>query len=114
MRIILFISLTVMTLFGCSSPQPDSKYQEEIKHAYDYVHPIPRKSITNWKNARVEEYISDKEMLVHNRLTGEQINIIGVPTLKITFKTDEKDSGGQIVVFVDQKSKKVLGSVPRK
>ena len=58
--------------------------------------------------------ISDKEMLVHNRLTGEQINIIGVPTLKITFKTDEIDSAGQIVVFVDQKSKKVLGSVPRK
>ncbi|WP_108669920.1 hypothetical protein [Peribacillus acanthi] len=103
----------ILILMGCSS-SPYSKYSEEINLAYDYVHPHSQNSILNWKKAKVEEFTSEMDLNIIDEAKDEMVNIKGIHTLKVTFRTNDEESLGPIVVFIDKKNGKVLGIGGRK
>jgi hypothetical protein len=91
-----------------------SQYPDEIKLAYNSVEPLAQKTIKNWKKARVEEYIPTENIEVINEKENKLINIKGIETLQVTFKTSDNGALGPITVFIEKDTKKVLGIGGRK
>jgi hypothetical protein len=112
MKRYIFIIIVIFSLFftGCSSY---SKYPEEIKLAYDSIHPSSQKTIKDWKEAKVQEFTPDKDLEVTNE-EDKQINIKGFEIIEVAFNTTDEESLGPIVVYLDKDTRKVLGSGLRK
>ncbi|MFT4416859.1 hypothetical protein ACLM5H_23640 [Fredinandcohnia humi] len=112
MRNGIFIIGLFLTLFisGCSSY---SKYPNEIEKAYNYVDPISKETIINWKKAAVKNYTPPEYFEVIDK-EARAVNIKGIETLEITFKTTDDGTVGPIIVYTDKQSKKILGTLVRK
>lgn len=99
----------ILSLFGCSN----TNYPKEIKLAYNYIDPISKKTIRNWKNAEVEEYTPNVDVEIYDYALQKRLNIKGKDTLKVTFHTKDDKIIGPIVIFLDKKGEKVLGTLGR-
>ena len=104
--IALCILLTVCIL----TVRTDHKISEsEIREiAYQYMSDHMKMTVTDWKDAKVEE---DKTLsggyLVSSHT--DVMNLKDTDTYRVTFRTNDGSASGPIVVFVDQFSFSVVG-----
>jgi len=124
-KILLFICcISVFTLlFVCNiqkrSLNESKKIETNIKKSesdiieivYNSLDEYNKKSIIDWKSAKVEEY----KPLTDCIIGGSQgaINIKDKDTYKITFRTDNEGILGPITKYVDMNSYEILGGEMR-
>lgn len=106
--VLFLIFLSLFSLFGCSFSS-DSNVSNDVKQAYDYLHPDSRNTIKNWKNATKEDFTPNRDFLVFNKEKNKSINIKDKKTFKVTFHTNEDAVLGPIEVFIDKNTKETLG-----
>ncbi|MDR7074672.1 hypothetical protein [Fictibacillus barbaricus] len=108
---IIFSLFITIVLSGCNS---NSAYPDEIERAYNYVSPVSQETIKDWKKANVEKFTPTGKLEVKDEKKDRYINIEGLKTLKVTFKTTDDAELGPINVYIDEVSKKILGIGIRK
>lgn len=93
-------------MMGCNSSSNEDK--AIIKNAYEALADSDKKTIKDWENAKLENYKSDQDHAVANLKNGASTNIKSMDTYKVTFKVPNSMLG-DIKVYIDKKSKDVLG-----
>lgn len=90
------------------------KYSDKIKLAYDYVDPISQKTIKNRKVAQVKEFTPTTDLEIMDDESGSLINIKGKEVMIVTFMTENDETLGPIIVYIEKNANKVLGIGGRK
>lgn len=89
----------------------DNEKDVIIKNAYESLDDYSKTSILKWKDAEVENFKIDKKYLIFSK--GKTIDISGIDTYKVTFRTKDDDVLGPISVYIDIKNLEVLGADSR-
>ncbi|MBS4171851.1 hypothetical protein [Bacillus sp. FJAT-49736] len=108
LRIILCISIILIVL-GCNSEN-----SKRIELSYNYLAPTTKKTIINWKDAKVESFTPKTDLFIIDKLNGKEINIKGLKVTKVTFITKNDPSLGEIKVFINDFNNEILGISGRK
>lgn len=112
----LYLVVVFLALFvGCSkSSEEDSEKQLHShirKLAYDSLDENSKDTIIKWKTADVEEYNDlEEHKIAGNKQT---MDIKGVNTFRVIFKTTQDAFLGPIVVYLDQQNYNILGQEVR-
>jgi hypothetical protein len=109
----MFIIISLLSsVSGCK--------KEEIKNpdlivrtAYEAIPERERRTIKNWENAKVENFKSEKDYIVRNLETDNSENSNGINAVRVTFQVPNSELG-DISVYINKKSKKVLWIDERK
>ena len=80
---------------------------EIIEFVYNSLDEYNKKSIIDWKSAKVEEYKPSTDCIIGG--SKGAINIKDKDTYKLTFRTDNEGILGPITMYVDMNSYEILG-----
>ncbi|WP_217642736.1 hypothetical protein [Bacillus sp. UNCCL13] len=68
----------------------------------------------SWKWADVYNFTAESTKEIWDEESEQHTNIKGIETLEVTFKTTDDGALGPLHVYLDKKTKKVLGIALRK
>lgn len=92
--------------------EPTVKKIDEIREiAYLWLNENFKKTIINWKEAKVEEckYTTDHIVISQSGNSDDSVNLKGIDTYKITFSTTNEGILGPIIIYIDMNTFNALG-----
>ena len=110
----IFLLVVLFALIAFLGYENYWKYFDEKKLAYDYLEPASQKTVKSWKWADVDEYTAEYTMEIWDKESEQFIDINGMETLVVSFKTTDDGTLGPIDVYLDMKTTKVIGIGVRK